>query len=158
MTDFIRAVEHTLHAIEGMADENQVARRVGLLEVIILAERQKATSLKIPKGEPNEGELMDIVVLNDEGTIRDYAADMRLVILVAALAHPDVLLYINNEFLPSINPANNSEAEATAAKIRETSNLAGLWELVRQESGSWLLQLVCPDGYTKPIHGTLLIC
>lgn len=157
MEDFNRAAEQTRRTIEGMANEAQAPRRLMLLEAILLTQRQKRTELVIPVGDPNEGEFLDVIVLNDDSTIRDYSADMRLVILVAALSHPDVLLYINLDFPPTINPANDSQAEAIAAKIRETTNLVGLWELTWKGSGYWLLQLVCPDGHTKPTHGSLLV-
>lgn len=154
---FERAVDNTRRVIEGMTDDMQVARRIGLLEVIIWAQRTEQHSLEIEQGSPGEGEMMDIVILNHEATVRCYAVDMRLVILVASLAHPEVVTYINEEFPPSINPQNDSEAEAIATTISKTPNLVGLWELVQQGPDSWLLQLVCPNGHTKPIHGTLLV-
>lgn len=150
-------MDSTRLVIKEMTPDTQVARRLGLLEVINWAQRTGERSLEIENGSHGEGEMMDIVILNAQSTKRDYAADMRLMVLVASLEHPDVLIYINEEFPPFINPPNNSEAEEVAAGIRASTNLVGLWELVQQDSGSWLLQLICPDGHTKPIHGTLLV-
>lgn len=150
MEEFKKAADSTRRLIGAMGEQG--ATRLALLETIVRVKSDGSTSL-----ETTDGEEMDIVVLNDASVPRNYAADMRLVILVAALSRPDVLDYINEDFPPSINPANTSNAEATAARICESPNLVGLWELVQQGSGSWLLQLVCPDGHTKPIHGTLLV-
>lgn len=150
MEKFTKAVEKTQLVIEAMGEQG--ATRLALLETIVRVKADDDTSL-----ETITGEEMDIVVLNDASVPRNYAADMRLVILVAALRHPDVLDYINEDFLPAVNSPNNSKAEAIATTIREAGNLAGPWELTRQESGSWLLRLVCTDGLTRPVHGTLLV-
>ena len=157
MSNFTQATTRTWRVIQKMTDREQRDLRFRLLDAIILAWSQNELSLEIPKGEPHEGEFMDVIVLNDENTIRDYTADMQLMILVASLEQPDVLIYINDPFPPYVNPPNDNEAEAIASTIRETPNLVGLWELKRQGSGSWLLQLVCPNGHTKPTHGTLLV-
>ena len=87
-------------------------------------------------------------------TLKYAAVDLRLAIICAARTSPDVLLYITQDFPFLVNPENTSDAERVADMLREAPNLVGLWELSRR-GAKWQLQLVCPNGWSKPVSGVL---
>jgi hypothetical protein len=152
---FARAIERTRVVVNAISDGNERAQRIALLGAIIqaLAHEQE----ELPEEEAPNGLYrapLDIIVLNERCARRCWAADLRIVILVGALKHPDVLTYVNDEFPCMINEAPG--LETIREEILRWSGLVGLWELEWLNKTAPRLQLITPDSLHKPVQGTLL--
>jgi len=148
---FDRAIEMTEQVIDGMPDKKQAEQRRLLVRLIKLTWDLRRQS----PGDTLENS--PSALLDASGTIRDYAVDMRLAILAAALHFPDVLMYITEGFRGRINPENTSDSERAAREILQAPNLVGNWELFSTKTGGWRLQLVTTNSTQRPELGSLLV-